>query len=461
MNWRRWAALAGAGAVLVSGLGLLAHRAMPVASQPAFVDPCGPAGPGASRTVSALPVPVRVPGKLGPVMSATMTESTILLDVLEPEGPRPQWLVGLDPRTLATQWRWRFPAEPGPISAAVGFGDPWVAVAGGVALAMTGIGGPDARPRLHALDLRTGKPRWTRGFPDGTWPVAEYVDNCVVVVNDVSDDLGVNGTLGLWGIDPATGRVLWQDGPAKELLCTDPARPWLYAGSDGHLLRYSLANGEVTAVRSPVDPCALVQVADGRMIDRGTGRWYKVDWSRPEITPVGPAPVRIPSDSYPEFNVVGDVLVVDDKGKATVCDRRSGAVLWQDDGTGQGYFIAASGQPNDRLFFRKHSPFTASKRTVSLSAVDARTGRTLWHSAQMQGNDEYPIVDPRSGAVLVHVTTTRRTSSGQEETIRSHLYALDSTDGHTLWDIKGDWFGVAGPWLLVQDDGALRGFRMS
>lgn len=460
MNWRWWAALAGACAVLVSGLGHLAHRVTTLAGRPAFIDPCEPVGPEASRTAAELPAPVRVPGRLGPVMGATMTESTVVLDVGEPGGVRPQRLMGLDPRTLAPRWQWRFPAEPGPMRSGAGLDDPWVVVAGDVALAVTGVGGPDAHPRLHALDLRTGKPRWTLGFPAGTGPVAEYVDNCLVVVNDVSHDPDLNGTRGLWGIDPATGRVLWQDGPAKELLCTAPARPWLSAGSGGHLLRYSLADGEVTAVRSPVDPCALVRVAEGRMIDRVTGRWYAVDWSRPEIAEVGPAPVPITPNRYPEFNVVGDVLVVDEDGKATVCDRRSGSVLWRDDGTGRGYFIAALGQPSDRLFFRKHSPFTARERTVSLSAVDARTGRTLWQSTQMPGTDEFPIVDPRTGTVLVHATT-RKITPEEEVITRSRLHALDGTDGQTLWDMAGDAFILAGPWLLVQDDGALRGFRMS
>ena len=98
-------------------------------------------------------------------------------------------------------------------------------------------------------------------------------------------------------------------------------------------------------------------------------------------------------------------------------------------------------------------PFTAKQRTVSLLAVDARTGRTLWRSAAMPGADEYAAVDPRSSMVLLGVIT------GEQQRVR--LRGLDGADGHTLWSLDADWFGAAGPWLLVQTGGRLRGYRTS
>jgi hypothetical protein len=356
MNWRAWAALAGAGAVLVSGLGFLGRQVMPAASRPAFVDPCGPTSPGTGRTVKRLPAPVRLPGRLGPILSATVTESVLLLDVGEPpeDGPNPQWLMGLDPGTLATRWWWPFPAEPGPATEGIS-GDSWVAVAGDVALAVSGVYGSGGGPLLHAVDLRTGRPRWTERFPAGSRPAAVVVDRCLVVISAMSG----NGTLGLWGMDPATGRVLWQNGPAEELVCTVPARRWLYALSGGHLVRYSLADGKVTAVRAPLKGCGPVWLSGDRLVDRFTGRWYAVDWSRPAVTPTGQAPVQIKPNAYPEFSPIGDVLVVDDHGKVTVHDRGGGTLLWQDDGTGR----AISSQP------------PGSPRTASSSAGARRSPR--------------------------------------------------------------------------------------
>ncbi|BCJ39404.1 hypothetical protein GCM10010168_63480 [Actinoplanes ianthinogenes] len=455
MNGRYWAALAAAGVLLASGFGVAARQAVPAASAPVFVDPCAPADAGTGRAVRRLPAPVRLPGRFGPILSATLTEDVVLLDVGVPlrAGPNPQWLVGLDPDTLAVRWRWRYPAEPGPVTIGMD-DDSWVKVVGDVALTVTGVYG--RRPVLHAVDLRTGRTRWTERFPAGALPVAVAADRCLIVINAEAG----NGTLGLWGMDPATGRVVWQDGPAKELICTVPARPWLLGMSGGHLVRYSLADGTVTAVPALLTGCSPVWFADTRLVDSFTGRWYSVDWARPAITAIGPAPVRIPPDTYPEFLPIGEVVVVDDHDKATVHDRDDGTLLWQEAGSGRGYFTRATGQPDDRLFFRRHSPFTAGKATVSLAAVRARTGQTLWQSPEWPGTDEYPIADPRTGTTLVHVMTTRQITVDQFETTDSHLYALDDT-GRPLWDLEGDGFSVAGPWLLAEQGGVVRGFRIS
>ncbi|MEU4424479.1 PQQ-binding-like beta-propeller repeat protein [Actinoplanes sp. NPDC024001] len=458
MKWRGWAALAGVGTVLVSGLGFLGREQTPAAGRPpAFVDPCAATRPAPARTVKKLPASVRLAGKPGRIISATMTESVLLLNTGVPleQGPHPKWLIGLDPQTLATRWRWRFPELPGPVTIGMGE-DPWATLAGDVVLTVSGIRFAGDQPVLRAVDLASGRVRWSERFPAGAQPVVVAADRCMVVVNAQAG----NGTLGLWGLDPATGRVRWQNSPAEELLCTVPARPWLYGWSGGHLVRFSLADGSVTAVRSPTSDCGPVVLPGGQVVDSGTGRWYTIDWSRPALTPTDREPVRIEPDTYPQFTTVGDVLVVDDHGKAAVHDH-DGTLLWQDDGTGRGYLVPAVGQPGDRLFFRTRSPFTEKKRTVSLTAVQARTGRTLWKSAAWPGNDEYPIVDPRTGTVLVHVTTTRQVNPEQFEVEASHLYALNGDDGHPLWDVEGDGFRVAGPWLLVERDGAVRGFRMS
>jgi outer membrane protein assembly factor BamB len=468
----RWVALATAGAVVLGGAGLALGRREPAAGGTAAgppaspaVSPCAQAGVGAGRPAAALPEPVTVAGRLGSMISATAAPGGIVLDLSDDGNPqlgglRPARLVGLDPETLAVRWRWKFPGTPGPVadSYLVGgdFSDSYLRVVGDIALAVTGGGDPREKPRVYALDVRTGAPRWTLPAPAGSQPTVAYADRCLVILDVRAPASSVNGTLGLWGIDPATGRVIWQDGPARELLCVDPLTPWMYAASGGHLLRYEISTGHVTAVRAPVPPddaCELVHVTGERMVDIGTGRWYTVDWARATSGPAGPGPVRVPPDNSAGVHRIGDLTVIDDNGAVTVCERGSGVPLWQEPGSGRGYFALAGGQPDDRLYFRRHSPFTARTPTVSLSAVDARSGRTLWSSAQLPGTDEFPAVDPRTGAVLVNTAPA---------TGRPHLtYALDGGDGHTLWSVTADTYALAGPWLLAQAGGRLRGYRVS
>lgn len=435
----KWMAVGASGVLLGAGLTIGVHRATSLGSPPVFVrDGCTPAEPGVAAVVRELPAALAVPGEFGPVMSATATRNAIVLDVGNATMTRPEWLVGLDPRTLRPRWRWKFPADPGPVTES-GADEPWITAIGDLAFAITGVGGPQSRPRLHALDLRTGKPRWTREFPAGTWPVAVHIDLCRVVVNDKSSDLGPNGTRGLWGFGTGTGRTLWQNGPAPELLCTDPARPWFYAGSGKHLLRYGMGDGQVTAASTPVDPCDLFRVSETRRIDIRTGKWYAVDWSRPAVTESRIPPIQVPEDGSAGFHLIGDTLVISANFRATAVDSRSGAIRWRSES-----FLAARGG----LYFGEHSPFTERRRTVVLSAADPRTGRVLWRSARFPGNDLIPQADPRTGAVLLQVPPAR-------------LYALDGADGHTLWTVDGVSRGVAGQWLLMQTGSRLRGYRMS
>jgi len=318
----------------------------------------------------------------------------------------------------------------------------------------------DLDGRFQALDLETGKTRWTYTAADAGFSAAAAVAADPALPVAVGDDRGI-----VRGLDPGSGAVRWEYATEGEIsggptILPAPAGPRLLVGSqDASLSCLELATGKLiwkhsiadqircgpTVARTPAGDRVFLAGCDGQLhvIDAGSGQ---------ERGTVG---IGGPTGTTPA--VAGSLVLFGTEGGGFFAiDFTKPAVAWQ-------HQPAAGGQAYRSSAAVAEEIVVVGTRGRAVEAFGVADGRQAWRQPLPGRVDASPVVVEATGGQADPAAAARPVVIVADA--KGTLAALELADGRRAWEFEaGGGFGAgpavaAGRVVIASDDGTVWCFR--
>lgn len=292
-------------------------------------------------------------------------------------------------------------------AAEVGTSAPLAApVIGGGRLFVSRGGCPCTSPDVFAFTAAQGLPLWSQLLPDGESVVAAAFER-VRSTLEVGDAVG-----GLWSLDDRTGSILDGRAVGGAAVSVTVAGPSVYLASGGQVValrpsgEWSVSMPALETVAGPVAVFKdVVYVSGSESVFALRASDGKLLWRSDLGRRLAP-----PAVDENAVYIGGWIL--------SALDRKTGSTLWQSDAVGVN--VTTPAIVGDRLVVNSQDP------QFGLSAVDERNGQLLWNDEVTEEAQDTPAAV--NGVVF-------------EVTEGGELVAVDATDGSLLATI-GDPSGL-------------------
>ncbi|WP_181807914.1 outer membrane protein assembly factor BamB family protein, partial [Streptomyces shenzhenensis] len=328
-------------------------------------------------------------------------------------------LRGYDRRTGHRTWG---PLANAADSQMAGMGGNPVAYADGTlyVLAKAGLGGSTART-MRAVDLATGRVRWTSTGPSGAFYVTTLVPGVL------GDQVYVTGTLNAmsgawarsaagsafaWAVDRASGKILWTRTDAGDDPNIGAGTARLMVPSSGTRVLWATSNPD----RSSPKLSVLDTTASGKVL-----------WEEPapggaqSVTTSALADLTVTWYDGPHCYAGGHFLYLGDRLYAL--DPATGQTVWRTQDSAV-FFLALVADPDGKTVYAATRSYRTG--TITVYAFDSATGAVRW-----AGSVTVPRADTGVGLTAMQCAdgTVYLWAAGS-------TWALDTADGKARWTYR-------------------------